>query len=71
MLGMSLIFYRQWDKGGKLVESASDDLVKLADASPQDFAMQRAASDALESLGVAKSQPDGYASGGHEDATID
>ena len=71
MLGMSLIFYRQWDKGGKLVESASDDLVKLADASPQDFAMQRAASDALESLGVAKSQPDGYTSGGHEDATID
>jgi non-specific serine/threonine protein kinase/serine/threonine-protein kinase len=71
MLGMSLIFYRQWDKGGKLVESAASDLVKMADASPQDFAMQRAASDALESLGVAKSQPDGYTSGGHEDATID
>jgi serine/threonine protein kinase len=71
MLGMSLIFYRQWDKGGKLVESAAGDLVKMADASPQDFAMQRAASDALESLGVAKSQPDGYTSGGHEDATID
>jgi non-specific serine/threonine protein kinase/serine/threonine-protein kinase len=71
MLGMSLIFYRQWDKGGKLVESAAGDLEKMADASPQDFEMQRAASDALESLGVAKSQPDGYTSGGHEDATID
>jgi serine/threonine protein kinase len=71
MLGMSLIFYRQWDKGGKLVENAAGDLVKMADASPQDFEMQRAASDALESLGVAKSQPDGYASGGHEDAAVD
>jgi len=71
MLGMSLIFYRKWDQGGRLVESASGDLVKMADAAPQDFEMQRAASDALESLGVAKSQPDGYASGGHEDAAID
>jgi non-specific serine/threonine protein kinase/serine/threonine-protein kinase len=71
MLGMSLIFYRQWEKGGKLVDSAAVDLVKLADFSPQDFEMQRAASEALESLGVAISQPDGYSSGGHEDAAID
>jgi eukaryotic-like serine/threonine-protein kinase len=71
MLGMSLIFYRQWDKGGKLVDSAAGDLVKMADAAPQDFELQRSASDALESLGVAKSQPDGYASGGHEDAAVD
>ncbi len=71
MLGMSLIFYRQWEKGGKLVETASGDLVRMADAAPNDFELQRAASDALESLGVAKSQPDGYTSGGHEDATID
>lgn len=71
MLGMSLIFYHKWDQGGKLVESAANDLVKMADASPQDFEVQRATSDALESLGVAKSQPDGYTSGGHEDAAID
>jgi tetratricopeptide (TPR) repeat protein len=71
MLGMSLIFYHKWDQGGKFVESAAGDLVKMADAAPQDFEMQRAASDALESLGVAKSQPDGYTSGGHEDAAID
>jgi non-specific serine/threonine protein kinase/serine/threonine-protein kinase len=71
MLGMSLIFYRKWEKGGALVESAAGDLERMADASPKDFELQRAASDALESLGVAKSQPDGYTSGGHEDAAVD
>ena len=68
MLGMSLVFYRKWDEGSKLVKSAEAALVQMADAAPQDPEANRQASVASESLAVALSQRDGYTTGGSTDA---
>ena len=62
MLGMSLVFYRQWDKGRALVETASQDLDRMAAASPRDFETLKLAAIAKESLAVAIGQKDGFAS---------
>jgi eukaryotic-like serine/threonine-protein kinase len=68
MLGMSLVFYRKWDEGSKLVDSAEHELVEMAKASPRDLESNRQASMAAESLAVSISQRDGYTTGGHDDA---
>jgi len=68
MLGMSLVFYRKWDEGSKLVNSAEHELVEMAKASPRDLEANRQASMAAESMAVAISQRDGYTTGGHDDA---
>ena len=68
MLGMSLIFYRKWDEGDKLVEPAERTLVEMANASPGDLEANRQAAMAAESLAVAISQRDGYTTGGSADA---
>lgn len=68
MLGMSLIFYRKWDEGNKLVEPAEKTLVEMAKASPGDLEANRQAAIAAESLAVAISQRDGYTTGGNADA---
>lgn len=64
MLGMSLVFYRKWDEGSKLVESAEKTLVEMAKAAPNDAAANREAAMAAESLAVEMSQRDGYTTGG-------
>jgi tetratricopeptide (TPR) repeat protein len=71
MLGMSLTFYRQWDKGGKLVASAAADLVQMASASPRDFELLTQAAAAEESLAMTITQRDGYTMGGNDDARAD
>jgi tetratricopeptide (TPR) repeat protein len=68
MLGMSLVFYRKWDEGSKLVNSSEHTLVEMAKASPNDLEANRQASMAAESMAVAISQRDGYTTGGHDDA---
>jgi eukaryotic-like serine/threonine-protein kinase len=68
MLGMSLVYYRKWDEGSKLVNSAGHELVGMAKASPHDLEANRQASMAAESMAVAISQRDGYTTGGHDDA---
>jgi eukaryotic-like serine/threonine-protein kinase len=68
MLGMSLVYYRKWDEGSKLVDSAEHELVEMAKASPRDLEANRQASMAAESMAVAISQRDGYTTGGHDDA---
>ena len=71
MLGMSFIFYRQWDKGGKLVETAAHDLVQMANESPKDFDILSQASAAEESVAMTLTQRDGYTMGGNDDAGND
>jgi eukaryotic-like serine/threonine-protein kinase len=68
MLGMSLVYYRKWDEGSKLVRAAEATLVQMANASPRDLAANQQASMAAESLAVAISQRDGYTTGGSTDA---
>ena len=66
MLGMSLVFYRQWDKGRALVETASRDLDRMVAGSPRDFETLKQAAIAKESLAVAIGQKDGFASAASE-----
>jgi eukaryotic-like serine/threonine-protein kinase len=68
MLGMSLVFYRRWDEGSKLVEQAEHALLEMANAAPHDLEANRQASMAAESLAVAISQRDGYTTGGSNTA---
>ena len=68
MLGMSLIFYRKWDEGSKLVQSADRTLVQMAGDAPRDLEANRQAAVASESLAVAISQRDGYTTGGDSSA---
>jgi len=70
MLGMSLVYYRKWDEGSKLVRAAETALVAMAHASPQDLEANRQASMATESLAMAISQRDGYTTGGNADAVL-
>jgi non-specific serine/threonine protein kinase/serine/threonine-protein kinase len=71
MLGMSLVFYRQWDQGSKLVNTAAQDSVEMARKSPGDFELLKQAALALESQAVTISQRDGYVMGGKDDAVAD
>jgi eukaryotic-like serine/threonine-protein kinase len=68
MLGMSLVFYRKWDEGSKLVVPAEHVLVGMANASPRDLEANQQAAIAAESLAFAISQRDGYTTGGSADA---
>src|SRR6185312_7173678 len=70
-LGMSYTFYRQWDKGGKLVTTAAQELVQMAQASPRDFEVQKEAALALDSVAITISQRDGYTTGGGDEAVKD
>ena len=71
MLGMSFTFYRQWEKGGKLVGTAAHDLVQMANESPRDFEILTQAAASLESLAMTISQRDGYTTGGSDEAASD
>lgn len=68
MLGMSLVFYRKWDEGSKLVDTAERALVAMANSSPGDIEADRQASMAAESMAVVMSQRDGYTTGGNDGA---
>ncbi len=68
MVGMSLVFYRKWDEGFRLVEPAEQALVQMANTSPGDLDANRQAAVAADSFAVAASQRDGYTTGGNTNA---
>jgi tetratricopeptide (TPR) repeat protein len=68
MLGMSLVFYHEWERGRKLVETAAGELSRLAQVWPRDFDIQKQSAAAYEAVAITISQRDGYTTGGDSSA---
>jgi tetratricopeptide (TPR) repeat protein len=68
MLGMSLVFYHEWERGRKLVETSSGELSRLAQAWPRDFDILKQSAAAYEAVAITISQRDGYTTGGDSTA---
>jgi non-specific serine/threonine protein kinase/serine/threonine-protein kinase len=70
MLGMSLVFYHEWERGRKLVETSAGELSRLAQVSPRDFDILKQSAAAYEAVAITISQRDGYTTGGDSTAIV-